>query len=401
MGAKVPMSVDYDVVRRLLDRRLLDRRPLDRRPVARLAMERPVADAGDGRDQQTQAAREQLKRRRLAALLSVHHHTDQRGASGVPMALLPRELRPLSLAEATDVLRSDETREGVLAQVHAGAKMMEACVHERPGHEETVDRLVPVDVQRAAIHGLEVAAAEDVLPDWTPVHVERRWFRRDLEYDPDSQVTVVRAGVEVKGRAFSDLVQVFAPQNWKKDDFFEASDAVVIDSGTGAAHLDEDHKKAGETWKGPLFEHFVWSLRGEEVSWFKNFLDIDACVCNLGDAPPLPELPTGAWQGEPWGGTPPRPPWMWTNYSLRKAIRSQIWLEERPGGIDVDSGHICISADEDHPDWWRVEVVKHVRFTSAGRVSVDAGEMMNYMTPAILRSWLERGVYEGVLTDAP
>jgi hypothetical protein len=33
--------------------------------------------------------------------------------------------------------------------------------------------------------------------------------------------------------------------------------------------------------------------------------------------------------------------------------------------------------------------------------STDAGEMMNYMTPAILRSWLERGVYEGVLTDAP
>ena len=94
-------------------------------------------------------------------------------------------------------------------------------------------------------------------------------------------------------------------------------------------------------------------------------------------------------------------------YSLCRSIKSSFLWDRRPGGILIDQGFIKV-----HPtgeDSWRVTVRKEVQFsnrstTATGPGAVDFGQILNYLTPAVLAWGVECGTYSiadgAVLTNS-
>jgi hypothetical protein len=95
--------------------------------------------------------------------------------------------------------------------------------------------------------------------------------------------------------------------------------------------------------------------------------------------------------------------------TLHRSLTSQLWLVERPGGIDVDSGAWTAIGDPGD-EWTKLQLVKRLRFTDATARDADPtgpwdlGQTMNYLAPAFLGMWVD-AVFQGVADrfdpDAP
>ncbi|MEA2195308.1 MAG: hypothetical protein QOG42_1742 [Solirubrobacteraceae bacterium] len=83
-------------------------------------------------------------------------------------------------------------------------------------------------------------------------------------------------------------------------------------------------------------------------------------------------------------------------FDLNRCITSRLLWDERAGGILVDEGYA--KARRLGPGLWRLTVRKTIRFSDrtpyAGGTGLnDFGELINYLTPAMLSWWIESELY--------
>lgn len=90
------------------------------------------------------------------------------------------------------------------------------------------------------------------------------------------------------------------------------------------------------------------------------------------------------------------------NFFLHRCIKSRVLWDERAGGILVDEGYA--RARPLGADLWRVTVRKTLRFSdrtpyAGGSGSDDFGQLLNYLTPAMLSWWIESEMYSAACPD--
>ena len=91
-----------------------------------------------------------------------------------------------------------------------------------------------------------------------------------------------------------------------------------------------------------------------------------------------------------------RPDSVDVTYSLCRSIKSSVLWDRRAGGMLVDQGFITINPAGKNS--WRVTMRKEVQFsdrpyTGTGQGPSDLGQILNYLTPAMLTWWLEGAAY--------
>lgn len=223
--------------------------------------------------------------------------------------------------------------------------------------------------------------------------------------------------VTVKGaieRAFCDIKRCLNPVSWAtipaEGSGFSSSykvelqgDQVVYDPD-GFPRRVEPQPGETECWEGVLFEDVDWSWNGAPITRFCNLLNIKFYQ---------PEAsPTNA-----------SGPALVLEYDLRQALSSDLLGLPRPGGLEIDSGVAqvwevaaalktdgVLSEDDKRllqnigcsaRTWFFVTISKTVRFASLspGIVSgapLSSGEVMNYLAPCILTSWMDLAASLGV-----
>jgi hypothetical protein len=223
--------------------------------------------------------------------------------------------------------------------------------------------------------------------------------------------------VTVKGaieRAFREIKKCLNPVSWAdipaEGSGFSRSykvelqgDQVVYDRD-GFPRRAEPQPGETECWEGVLFEDVDWSWHGAPITRFCNLLNIkfyqpEASLTNASG----PELVL--------------------EYDLRQALSSDVLGLPRPGGIEIDSGvaqvwevaaalqtggvlseddqRILQGIDCSAGPWFFVTISKTVRFASlspriVSGAPLSSGELMNYLAPAILTSWMDLAASLGV-----
>ena len=231
-------------------------------------------------------------------------------------------------------------------------------------------------------------------------------------YDGASLITevTVRGAIE---RAFRDIKKCLNPVNWStvpaEGSGFSRSYKVELQGNQVVYDPDGFPRRAepqpGETecWEGVLFEDVDWSWHGAPVTRFCNLLNIKFYQ-------PKASLPNALG------------PELVLEYNLRQALSSDVLGLPRPGGLEVDSGVAkvydvatalkidgVLSEDDkrllqeiDCPGpWFFVTISKTVRFASlspriVSGAPLSSGEVMNYLAPAILTSWMDLAASLGV-----
>jgi hypothetical protein len=220
--------------------------------------------------------------------------------------------------------------------------------------------------------------------------------------------------VTVKGaieRPFVDIKKCLNPVNWStvpaEGSGFSGSykvelrgDQVVYDPD-GSPRRAEPQPGETECWEGVLFEDVDWSWHGAPITRFRNLLNIKFYQPEA--SPTSPELVL--------------------EYNLRQALSSDVLGLPRPGGLEIDSGvakvytvAVALNTDgvlsEDdkrilhrihcHSEtWFFVTISKAVRFASlsphvVSGAPLSSGELMNYLAPCIMTSWMDLAASLGV-----
>ena len=83
-------------------------------------------------------------------------------------------------------------------------------------------------------------------------------------------------------------------------------------------------------------------------------------------------------------------------YSLCRSIKSSVLWDRRAGGMLVNQGFITINPAGNNS--WRVTMRKEVQFSDrpypgSGQGPSDLGQVLNFLTPAMLTWWLEGAAY--------
>lgn len=223
--------------------------------------------------------------------------------------------------------------------------------------------------------------------------------------------------VTVKGaieRPFADIKKCLNPVNWAtipvEGSGFSGSyqvelhgDQVVYDPD-GFPRRAEPQPGATECWEGVLFEDVDWSWHGAPVTRFRNLLNIKFY---------RPEA----------SATKPFVPELELDYDLRQSLSSDCLGLPRLGGLEIDSGvaqvwkiakvlqagdvlaaddlRILQDIDCSAGSWFFVTISKSVRFASlsphiVSGAPLNAGELMNYLAPCIMTSWMDLAASLGV-----
>ena len=328
-------------------------------------------------------------------------------SDGMAAACAPRA-DPLN--QAITALIADRLPGAASARLRALTALLREQTQERPAHCRSVEQLadaVSADRRRAyeavrtksggrrargyppptgsmimqAVRGTRGPRAERALREQLPVPKEerRKMPTTHVNYDPMTLVSEVTGSVQLRKKP-QELAGIIDPRTW--DDYnpvFEAAyrveldqdGAVVFDNGGMPVELAEPNGR-GEGWTGVLYEDVSWETDGGTASRFRNLLNIR------------------------FSSSPKR---VQAKYALRRCLASQLWIVERPGGIDVDSG--TWTARALRGGWTELRLVKRLRFTDAtvrdaSPMGWDFGQIMNYLTPAFLGMWID-AVLEGVV----
>jgi hypothetical protein len=232
-------------------------------------------------------------------------------------------------------------------------------------------------------------------------------------YDGANLITkvTVRGAIE---RAFCEIKKCLNPVNWAntltEGSGFSRSykvelqgDHVVYDPD-GFPRRAEPQPGETECWEGVLFEDVDWSWNGAPITRFCNLLNIKFYQ---------PEAsPTNASGPE-----------LVLEYDLRQSLSSDLMGLPRPGGLEIDSGvakvyeveaalkasdvlseddrRLLQSINCSSRTFFFVTVSKAMRFASLspGIVSgapLSSGQIMNYLAPSIMTSWMDLAVSLGV-----
>jgi hypothetical protein len=181
----------------------------------------------------------------------------------------------------------------------------------------------------------------------------------DAWMDLDSLVTTVVIRLRLAAFKKIDWLDEFAqttdPEAWTQSEFFTGSYAVKT----------RDDGKRG--WSGQLHEKAQWSMNNGAGCSFDNILEID-------------------FRRKPGTAT--------LKFSLVETESSEVAGWSEAGGLDVDDGYVLVSATG--PDTF-VEAVKKIRFSERQGPSIpgggNAGEIMNFMAPALVGLWMDAIVY--------
>lgn len=188
-----------------------------------------------------------------------------------------------------------------------------------------------------------------------------------------NDVTTLTASIEVN-RSPEDLAGVIDPQNWGKcsvifDPQFPDNLYRVQEDGSGNPQLDGKGNPIPYQatpqpvpWTGLLYERAV-----PGPASFRNILHVKEFTVKADEVFLAYELHTGL------------------SFTLGA-------LSEDFSGLHQDSGTVQATPVVGDSSWTEIQATKVVRFidlTKESTGSVDYGEFLNYLTPAILSQWLE------------
>ena len=297
--------------------------------------------------------------------------------------------------------------------------------------------LLPTLLESASLNAL--AERAKVKPCWAKYRLDQN--QRDgpssffpplhvVDFDPSTNVSTSRVAVAVNSAAGEKLWERLDPTSWGEGSK-GAFQTYMTKSSPGANGIVPSHTdpkkadpprvrdQASARKKGPMFEHLCLSVDGVTPWEVKNILDIDYEVSDQE---------------------------ICLKYGLEQSIVTNTAMDTIEGGIDIDRGHCFAypasrlddargSLERLSPgmprwlasiDWWLEKVAaeaknaegrkdeggargawivhaeKQLRFTdrTPGNIGLegafDTGQLINYLTPAILKMFMNEMVVVGV-----
>lgn len=332
-----------------------------------------------------------------AAMLSVYFHAHRKVGPKdlddefvwlrpVDIALLPSALQPIPIEQAARILAEAATdHHGETNRVRAVAQLAAARLHLRPEYYATF-RLLGEDPRELA-KIVPPNVAPDRTRDENTVRIELTGNRLrgcalrkksgNATFDEKTLVTTAHARVEVQRNSPGELRWALEPIHWEACHSGMQATYVARRRGRvfpvdGAHNAERDPHQpvSGTAWERTLFEHFRihWNLL--TFSSFRNILNI-RCI-------------------------PGNHPVLHVDYSLARALRSRIYLDDCLGGLDRNDGYIKAAAVGGR--WYRVDVGKALRFTSRGRGWVW-GLTLNRLARWVLGTMLDDEVYNATCCE--
>jgi hypothetical protein len=286
--------------------------------------------------------------------------------AGLRPAAMPRNLRPVPLRRAMDILADDwdehdvpRRRRMLMELAGAGASKLKdhktRASLSRLAQGAQVDQRVfdiihPPEARRTL--GDHLMRSHALAQDCIPVQHESS----QVEYDPELRRTTVTATVLLK-RPVSMLARVLDPQNWMHcSEFFEASFRVEEPDYRTPAPKERD----GEKWDGLLYEKFK-----TPVATFENVLGINYQVS---------------------------PREIRLDYWLYDSLSFSFFGQTRPGVLEVDDGYMSARGTRD-PDVTELVVQKSLVYADLTPYDpgegIDDGQWLNYTAPAMLSLWVD------------
>jgi hypothetical protein len=376
--------------------------------------------------------------KRRAALFSAYFHAHHRGGAGAFM--VSESVRPEPLGTAIPALSQDASPDAKRHQRLALGKLLGAGLHQpdRWGtHKEVLDfaavsgidlvnfdgdvidglfeqlgvPVVPGDGQLLTQPALVVgsaafeAVAQNVVNTLAiGADCEFEHLGTAITYETSTLVTRVEVTFLVAPTDFGALSRALDPRNWPaiSPDFFPQAYKVellngrpVFDGDTPKRDpvIDHAHPNGGVSWAGHFYEVYQWNWNETTLSAFRNLLHVSYAV-----------------------GTDT----VKMAFSLSRSLESTMGFDRLGGGIDVDDGGTDAipwdkngkrpwtpSASSPVPTWWKVTCSKRLRFTDRTDSSIgierpfDMGQILNYLTPALVAMFLEVAVKEGACVRIP
>lgn len=298
----------------------------------------------------------------------------------------------------TDLI--DDTSYGAAsARLRALAALLRVRAQDRPAYRHGIDALA--DAVHEDRRPKPQAAQDDrgerrasrgerpPLAQFVSEEERRTHGTYQLRYDPLNLVSEVTGSVQVR-QPLAAVTDIIDPRCWQRyNPIFRSAYRVAL-GPDGTVEFDDrgrpreaaDPNGAGKSWSGVLYEDVLCEWSEATTGRFRNLLNVGFTVA---------------------------PKQIAASYALHWSLTSQLWLVERPGGIDVDSGAWAAIGDPGG-EWTELKLVKRLRFTDATARDADPtgpwdlGQTMNYLAPAFLGTWID-AVFQGVIEyfdpDAP
>ena len=305
--------------------------------------------------------------KQLAALLSVYYHANE-AALGI-YAPDDAPYRPLSVVEAAQLLRADDSGNGKMRQRRSAAKLAAADIgrpafrqalailldHPEAGEpfRDAAAMIETIEMVFATHPGLDVPQKEALVSDllettYGPAvpgcHTRHLTTNIQCGSDPSTAaVTFGTVSVDVL-RAASDIARGFDGQSWDACSSLFGPTYVAAEI-LGSYPFDKNYDaypephppEPGSSWKGVLFETAQMAWRDFKLSQFKTLLNV----------------------GATWGGT--RSIYVF-DYGLRQSIWSSVFGVSSLDGILRDFGYLSIPYTI--AGWSHVENTKTVQFSN-------------------------------------
>lgn len=280
-----------------------------------------------------------------------------------PLYTVPRHLRPMSMAKAAGSLEAAAKDVGDRAVARTCRSVFCALGHS--GEDHHLQRILTAHEGQAA-HRLPscMQQSEKVVRGAAPKKPTITKHDTVARFDIKTMVTSVTTTATIVG-ATNDLwgllVRQADPRTWddarstNPNDFFKLSERIK----------GRDDKLGG--WVGQLHEVFEWNWNTDNAASYDNILDIEHIVAN--DRVEM-------------------------RYWLSECISTDLLVVRQPGGLDVDDGHYTLHRKGPKGQTIEIEAVKNVRYTEP-EIGPDGFVMlMNFMTPALLYTWLDQAVFQ-------
>jgi hypothetical protein len=283
-----------------------------------------------------------------------------------PAYVLPRQLAPISTANALSYLWSD--RSDSPTEELTNARRASWCALNHP---------------QAATQFPQFSGGSGKVPlgVWCPCNPEVRKHlvsnrlpsiqshETQSSFDPDSLFTDTETVLKIENVS-DDLWKTMAvgsnPANWSTQapDYFKLSEP----------DYQTQCPPKGLGWTGTLHEVFQWNWNPDYTASYENILNIDFS----GDKTSIDQCKL-----------------ITVDYSLNTCIATDLLLVRQSGGLDIDEG--ALTLERTSSSSITVTARKRLRYTQPEIAPDGFALMIAYLTPAVLALWLYQSVYQGVV----